>query len=162
MQIQFVDHQTLAKLADGKFPGFIIDNNLDDFKALIRNTIDRLSPEQKNIIIMYYFEDATFEQIINETGLNMKQIRKHLAAAKTTLKFALQKAVENRWPAAAKELTFCPICLHRYRREIEKLIVEKPDSQSWRTFNNELLKKFGIKINPPILLKYHIKYHQRG
>jgi hypothetical protein len=162
MQIKFVDHQSLIKLADSNLLTVPDCGDLDKIKADVRSAIRLLSQSQQTIIIMYYFEDASIEQIAAETGMSPKQIKKLLSAARTTLKYSLKKAVVERWPAVSQDLPVCPICLNKRRAEIDKLIKAKPDSQSWRSFNQILFKEFGLKINPPILLKYHIEYHQKG
>lgn len=162
MRIEFVDHQSLAKLANRNFLAVTDREDLDEVKESVRTAIKRLPQSQQTIISMYYFEDAPFEQIAIETGLSPKQIRKLLSAAKTTLKYSLRNLAINRWPSLGVILPACPICLHKRRPEIDKMIQAKPDSQSWRLFNKALFKEFGLKINPPILLKYHIEYHQKG
>lgn len=162
MRIEFVDHQSLNKLADRNLLAVSDNGDLDEIKEAVRNAVKRLSQSQQTIITMYYFEDAPFEQIASETGLTPKQIRKSLRAAKTTLKFSLKKVAAERWPAVGQVSPACPICLNKNRDEIDRMIREKPDSQSWRMFNNGLFEKFGLKINPPILMRYHIKYHQKG
>ena len=162
MRIEFVDHQRLVKLADCNLLSVTDSGELDEIKAAVRNAIKRLSQPQQTIINMYYFEDASFEQIVIETELPPQQIKKLLSAAKTTLKYSLKEIASNRWTSIGQISPACPICFHKRRTEIERMIREKADSKSWRMFNKELFKEFGLKINPPILLKYHIKYHQKG
>jgi hypothetical protein len=162
MQVVFVDHQTLAKLADRNLLTLADDSDLDEIKQKVRQAISRLSPNQQTIIIMYYFEDASIEQIAARMDLTPKQIHKSLSAARTTIKHALQRTVESRWPSIGQTQPACQICLHPRRAEIEKMISEKPDSHSWRLFNEKLSNEFGLKINPPIKIKHHVKYHPKG
>jgi hypothetical protein len=163
MQIKFVDHQTLIKLADcSPFQSSGQFDRLDDIKEAVRNAISRLPRTQQTIINMYFFENASLEQIIDETGLSPRMIRRLMSAAKTTLRYSLQDIVNKQWPSIGRASYRCPICLHKARAAIDKMIREKPDSQSWRMFNQNLSEKFGVKVNPPIMLKYHIKYHQKG
>ncbi len=140
MRIEFVDHQSLAKLANRNLLTVTDREDLDEVKESVRAAIKRLPQSQQTIICMYYFEDASFEQIVIETGLSPKQIRKLLSAAKTTLKYSLKKVAAERWPAIGKLIPACPICFHKRRPEIDKMIQEKPDSQSWRLFKQALLK----------------------
>lgn len=162
MRIEFVDHQNLAKLADSNLLSVTDSGELDEIKAVVRAAIKRLPQYQQTIITMYYFEDASFDQIVIETGLPPKQIRKLLSNAKTKLKYSLKKVAIKRWPSLETVFPTCPICLHKRRPEIDRMIRKKPCSQSWQKFNLELFNEFGLKINPPILLKYHLEYHQKG
>jgi hypothetical protein len=162
MRIAFVDHQTLAKLADKNLLSLSDNPELDQLRESVSEAIKALPEDQQTIIRMNYFERASLEQIMVETGKSKFQIDRALANAKTALKHSLAGIVQQRWPDCKNILPLCPLCDHPRYKEIDQMISKRPKSQNWRKFNQALLREFGLTVNPPSLIKYHIQYHQRS
>jgi hypothetical protein len=162
MRITFVDHQTLAKLADKNLLSISDDPELNQIRESVCEAVKALPEDQQIIIRMYYFERASLKQIMVETGRSKSQINRALATAKTALKYSLAAIVEQRWPECGITLPRCPLCDNPQHQEINQLISKKPKSQNWRKFNQALFQEFGLTVNPPSLIKYHIQYHQRS
>jgi hypothetical protein len=162
MRIAFVDHQTLAKLADKNLLSLSDNPELDQLRESVNEAIKALPEDQQTIIRMYYFERASLKQIIAETGYTERKAIRAFAIAKTALKHSLAEIVKKRWPACKVKSSKCPICDHPRRTEIDSIILQKPKSQNWRQFNQMLFMEFGFTVNPPSLIKYHIQYHQRS
>jgi hypothetical protein len=160
MRITFVDHQTLAKLADRNLLTSIDSPDFEQIREAVNEAIKSLPDEQASIIRMMYFERKTIKQVVTETGLTEIAIDRILRSAKTSLKYRLADFVKNRWPASKPNISTCPICVHPKRAEIDLMITRKPESQNWRKFNLALYAEFGLTVNPPLLIKYHIQYHK--
>jgi hypothetical protein len=158
----FVDHQTLAKMADKNLLSLSENPELDQLRESVNEAVKALPEDQQTIIRMYYFERASLKQIMVETGKSKFQVDRALANAKTALKHSLAAIVQQRWPECNIILPRCPLCDHPRRQEIDLMISKKPKSQNWREFNQALFRKFGLTVNPPSLIMYHIQYHQRS
>jgi len=164
MQPIYVDHQTLARLAEHQIyePNRPTDPALESLKTDVRQALDMLEKYQSRAIIMYYFEEKTISEIEKELGLNEKQIRSLIRKGLVILRHALANKAAARWRELAKARPSCPICIHEQRKAIEKMLLEKPQSQSWKAFNKHLKCVLGVSFHPPIIIKHHLKFHQRG
>ncbi len=125
----------------------------------VRTALEKLTEEEREFIICYYFRGLNLVETASE--LNRKSTRMdglHLQAVKK-LKKHLAGFVEAEFGIKTEGTKPCPVCISRYRREIEKIIASKAPSVPWSAVLAELKRKFGIIIRAPQVLISHRKYH---
>lgn len=158
----FVDHQTLGKIAGSVTDIHLVSDDYREFLESVRQQVEALNTNHRNIITMYYFEGRDIAEIALKISLPEDDIRRLLREALNKLRYVLAGPVEKRWPKHFKSLNDCPICGHAKRGLIEKIILNKKPGQSWGAINKVLLKKIGQSFNPPLILINHLKYHMKG
>ena len=158
MRLLFVDHQTLARLAESNPPKEGLSES-DPIIEETRRALETLSEPYAQIVIMRCLETKTFDQIEIELGIDQERLRGMLNAAFLALRQRLLPAVRNRWPKGFAHLKGCPICAHGQRELIEQLILGKTKTQSWKSLNRRIKEEVGVIFNPPIIMKHHVKYH---
>jgi len=157
----FVDHQTLEKIIDSgnEYPN---NQEFEAFREKIKEKVHELDEIHRQVIIMYFFENLSPDEIAGELDLNDFQVHKIFNEAMLILKHSLAETVQKRWPDRFKDLNTCPVCSHPKKHLIEKIIKNKKKNESWRSLNNRLKKKTGRSFNPPLILINHLNYHTKG
>ena len=158
MRLLFVDHQTLARLAESNPPKEGLSES-DPIIEETRRALETLSEPYARMVILRYLESKTFEEIETELGIEQERLSGMLNTAVLALRQRLLPAVKNRWPKGFAHLKGCPICAHEQRGLIEQLILGKTKTQSWKSLNRRIKEEVGVIFNPPIIMKHHVKYH---
>ena len=68
----------------------------DEKKLAIRSAVKRLSPKNRVVVEMYYFDEMTVAQIAERLGLSQGTIKSRLYEARNKMKGALESMEENR------------------------------------------------------------------
>ncbi len=79
----FMEFEDVAHLLNGKAD----EEQIGDF---LRNGIQNLREEQRHCIMLFYFEDKSYEEIVNHTGYSMMQVKSFLQNGKRNLKIHIQ------------------------------------------------------------------------
>jgi RNA polymerase sigma-70 factor (ECF subfamily) len=96
--------RAFARLRKAKPPeqlrdeGTVADNTIDDDRDFspedaerIHAALDTLPPEQREVLVLRFLEDMTYEQIATVTNANLGTIRSRLHYAKRALRHVLEK-----------------------------------------------------------------------
>ena len=157
----YVDSQTLARIAGvSPEPDFDSEDYLEFLEA-VRKEVIALPESDSRVIIMYYFECRSIEEIAGEIGIGDTDIKMILRRSLLTLKSRLDKMVRARWPRRFADNPKCRICRHPQKDEIERILREKAPSESWGSVNSRLKSKLGLSFNPPSILISHMRYHMK-
>ena len=79
----FVESEDAAHLMNGKAE----EEQVHDF---LRSGIENLREEQKHCIVLFYFENKSYEEIAGSTGYSLMQVKSFLQNGKRNLKIHLQ------------------------------------------------------------------------
>lgn len=66
------------------------DVELPDFRPEIADAVRALSPQQRAVIVLTYWQDLTVEAVAEHLGISTGAVRKHLARARAHLRKALR------------------------------------------------------------------------
>ena len=58
---------------------------------LMNNSLSELNPEQKQCVTLFYLEKKTYQEITEETGYSLMQVKSHIQNGKRNLKILLEK-----------------------------------------------------------------------
>jgi len=75
--------------------GFPHHNNVEDAEERIRKlhqAVRSLSPGQQHCILLFYFDDKTYQEISQTTGFSMKEVKSHIQNGKRNLKINLEQS----------------------------------------------------------------------
>ncbi len=62
---------------------------------LMSNSLDELNPEQKQCVTLFYLEKKSYQQIAEETGYTVMQVKSYIQNGKRNLKLILEKKIRN-------------------------------------------------------------------
>ena len=62
---------------------------------LMSNSLDELNHEQKQCVTLFYLEKKSYQQIAEETGYTMMQVKSYIQNGKRNLKQILEKKLRN-------------------------------------------------------------------
>jgi RNA polymerase sigma-70 factor (ECF subfamily) len=68
-----------------------IDEENPEMDKALQDCIDRLKDEQKECIMMFYFENRSYIEIAGDLGLDEKKVKSHLQNGKRNLKICLEE-----------------------------------------------------------------------
>lgn len=70
------------------------DSEKEEKLQLLEQEIENLSPQQKECIKLFYFEQKSYAKIVGLTGYDIKQVKSYIQNAKRNLKLKLEKQDE--------------------------------------------------------------------
>ncbi len=63
--------------------------------TLLSNALQQLNPEQQQCIILFYLEKKSYQQIVEQTGFEMMQVKSYIQNGKRNLKIIMEKSNSN-------------------------------------------------------------------
>ena len=122
----------------------------------VRRALQKLRPDLRSLISNYFFDGISISSIAAEEGISEKEIRLRLQLAKRQLRYMLCNFVKTRW--GIKAARKCQICLHPNRKDIDRLLLAKPENETWGAFGRRLAASTGQHFHPPQVLIAHLKH----
>jgi RNA polymerase sigma factor (sigma-70 family) len=62
---------------------------------MMTNSLSQLSPEQKDCVTLFYLERKSYQQIAEQTGFSLMQVKSHIQNGKRNLKIVLDKKMKK-------------------------------------------------------------------
>ena len=88
-----LDDSTLQTAADDfDFQLFLQKENQLN---LLGTALQQLNPEQHQCISLFYLEKKSYQQIVDQTGFQMMQVKSHIQNGKRNLKIIMEKKIEH-------------------------------------------------------------------
>ncbi|HMT73507.1 MAG TPA: sigma-70 family RNA polymerase sigma factor [Chitinophagaceae bacterium] len=63
---------------------------------LMQDALKELNPEQKQCVTLFYLEKKSYQQVSEETGYNLLQVKSYIQNGKRNLKLLIEKKLESR------------------------------------------------------------------
>ncbi|MDW7693599.1 sigma-70 family RNA polymerase sigma factor [Flammeovirgaceae bacterium SG7u.111] len=83
-------------VADMESDSFSHLNDEDDMAKWLKKlplALDELGPEQKQCVELFYIQEKSYQEIVDETGFSLKQVKSFLQNGRRNLKIQLSKLV---------------------------------------------------------------------
>jgi DNA-directed RNA polymerase specialized sigma24 family protein len=67
---------------------------------LMAQAMEELGKEQKLCVILFYLEKRSYQEIVDNTGFTLMQVKSHIQNGKRNLKLLMEKKVreKSKWP----------------------------------------------------------------
>ena len=131
----------------------------------VNRALEHLSVDELEFIRSFYFRGQGYHEISLRTGKKVFRLESLHNRAIRKLKHHLGEmlGLVDSTTCASNDIN-CPICNHEARDEIDRLIMSKKHTETWRTIMKILRVNYGLKIVAPQILISHRKYHiqQKG
>ena len=62
---------------------------------LMSSSLNELGPEQKQCVTLFYLEKKSYQQIAEETGYTVMQVKSYIQNGKRNLRLLLEKKISN-------------------------------------------------------------------
>jgi RNA polymerase sigma-70 factor (ECF subfamily) len=63
---------------------------------LLEEAITELSDEQKKCVILFYLQKQSYQQVADQTGFNMMQVKSYIQNGKRNLKILLERKLKEK------------------------------------------------------------------
>jgi len=129
----------------------------------VRSALKRLSSAEREFIELYYFRGCSLREIaaiLHKRATRMPGLHRR---ALNKLKRELASFVREEFGIDTATGMNCLLCNSPHRMEIDRLILAKPERETWKRIIRILKNEFNIEITTPQILIGHLKYHiKRG
>jgi hypothetical protein len=129
-------------------------------KAQVDKALAQLPMDQQELVIARIYQGKTLNQIMKLNNLSRESVISEFNEAMRQLQLLLADFVWNRWNIGTGPV--CRICGHPQLEIINRMLENKPDSESWGAFGKRLSIEIGEKIGPPRILITHQNHIKRS
>ncbi len=63
--------------------------------TIMENALEELNKEQKTCVTLFYLQKMSYQQIVDETGYNLLQVKSHIQNGKRNLKILVEKKMQK-------------------------------------------------------------------
>ena len=127
--------------------------------AAVNDALTGLDREEAAFIRLFYYQGKGYREIGEISRREIYRLEALHRRALRKLKTRLTASLAETVPLPTCTPPACVLCRHPDREKIDRLIVSKPDTETWKPIIDILKQEFGIKIGTPQCLIGHKKYH---
>jgi RNA polymerase sigma factor (sigma-70 family) len=125
----------------------------------VRKAVEKLSCEDKQFIRLFYFEFKTYQQIAGKLGRKIHKLERIHQRALDKLRILLAGFVQERFNLEVPKSSSCIICNSPFRRELEQLIRDKRQDETYSRLIRIFKRKYGITVKTPQVIIGHRRKH---
>lgn len=125
----------------------------------VRKAVEKLSSEEKQFIRLFYFEFKTYQQIAGKLGRKIHKLERIHQRALDKLRILLAGFVQERFNLEVPKSSHCIICNSPFRRELEQLIRDKRQDETYSRLIRIFKRKYGIAVKTPQVIIGHRSKH---
>lgn len=107
-----------------------------EFSDEMINLIGDLPKKQQEVIMLYYFNEFSCEEIAELTGSNSSTIRTRLQNARNKLKTKIEKSVKNE---NSEMLSATPVLTQLFHDDMKRVVDPKHEERLWNRINQDIL-----------------------
>ena len=122
----------------------------------VNQALLHLAPGHRRLIRERYFEGLTVREICERNHLPEAEVIAGIYEAKRQLKMLLGEFAGKRWGIEVKGA--CRICVHPRKEKIEAILRSRKKTESWGSTCRRVERLLGERIQPPQVLKAHIRH----
>ena len=135
------------------------DDNVERIKEEVAQAVSSLPKEERELIERFHFMGQSYRELSASTGRAIHRLEAMHQRAVRRLRKLLNPLVKELYGLSDKSPPACPLCRSPARAEIDRVIAEKPESETWRTTLTRIREDYGITVKSPQLIIGHRKYH---
>jgi len=125
----------------------------------VREAIEKLSFVEKQFVRLFYFEFKSYQQIARILKKKVYKLERIHQRALGKLRIILADFVKKRFKLNVPIDTDCIICNSPFREEMDQLIKNKKEEETYRSLIRIFKQKYGIDIRTPQVIIGHKKKH---
>jgi RNA polymerase sigma factor (sigma-70 family) len=125
----------------------------------VRKAVEKLSSAEKQFIQLFYFEFKSYQEIARIQKKKIYKLERIHQRALGKLKIILADFVKERFKLEITKNTDCIICNSPFRRELDELIRNKKEEETYAGLIKIFKQKYGVDIKTPQVIIGHRKKH---
>ena len=125
----------------------------------VRKAVEKLSFEEKQFVELFYFEFKSYQEIARIIKKKVYKLERIHRRALGKLKILLADFVKECFKLEISRKTDCIICNSPFRPELDKLIRNKKEEETYAHLIRIFKRKYGIDIKTPQAIIGHKKKH---
>lgn len=125
----------------------------------VRKAVKKLSFEERQFIQLYYFEFSSYQAIARILKRKVYKLERIHQRALGKLRIILADFVKEQFDLEVPQMTECLICQSPFREELDELIRNKKDEETYRGLMIIFKQKYGINIKTPQVIIGHKRKH---
>ena len=125
----------------------------------VRKAVEKLTPMEKQFIQLFYFEFKSYQEIARILKKKAYKLERVHQRALGKLRIILADFVKQRFKLKIPEKTDCIICKSPFREELDELIKNKKEKETYGPLIRIFKQKYGIDIKTPQVIIGHKKKH---
>ena len=125
----------------------------------VRKAVEKLSSVEKQFVEFFYFEFKSYQEIARILRKKVYKLERIHQRALGKLRIILTDFAKQRFKLEIPEKTDCIICNSPFRRELDELIRNKKEEETYAHLIRIFKQKYGIDIKTPQVIIGHRKKH---
>jgi len=133
--------------------------NDESINREVRKALEKLTPLEKQFIELFYFEFKGYPEIalvLKRKDYKLEWIHKK---ALDKLRILLADFVKGRFNLDVSQENDCIICQSHFRQELDELIQNKKEKETYKTLLRIFKQKYGLDVKTPQVIIGHRKKH---
>jgi len=150
-----IEERILQDIPDGK-KSFERDESIN---RQVRKAVERLSSLENQFIQLFYFEFKSYQEIAGILKKRTYRLERIHQRALGKLRILLADFVKERFKLDVPKKTDCIICKSPFRQELDELIRNKKEEETYAPLIRIFKQKYGIVIKTPQVIIGHRRKH---
>ena len=125
----------------------------------VRKAVEKLTSVEKQFVQLFYFEFRSYQEIARILRKKTYKLERIHQRALGKLRIVLFDFVKKRFKLDVPEDTDCIICKSPFRKELDKLIRNKKEEETYARLIRIFKQKYGIDIKTPQVIIGHRRKH---
>lgn len=125
----------------------------------VRKAVEKLSSAEKQFIQLFYFEFKNYQEIARILKKKIYKLERIHQRALGKLRIILTDFAKQRFKLEILEKTDCIICQSPFRKELDELIRNKKEEETYARLIKIFKQKYGVDIKTPQVIIGHKKKH---
>ena len=136
------------------------DTRQERIVEAVQHGLNELDEDEREFLILFHFMGKSYRQIAEQSGRELYRLEAlHLRALKR-LRSLLARFVATEFGIITERGNDCPICNSPHVSEIDQIIDQKQEEETWRRSMREIAQRFGLKLTTPQILIGHRRFHR--
>lgn len=135
------------------------DDNTGRIRQEVEAALKQLPEEERELIERFHFMGQSYRELSERSGRAEYRLESIHRRGLRRLRRLLAPLVKELYGLSDNSSTSCPLCQSPRRAEIDRLILLKPESDTWRPTMMKLREVFGIAVRSPQMIMGHKRYH---
>ena len=125
----------------------------------VRAAVEKLLPTEKQFVELFYFQVRSYQEIAGIMKKKTHKLQRLHQRALRRLRILLAGFVEKQFKLKLPKETNCVICESPFREELNELIKNKKEEETYSRLIKIFRQRYGINVKTPQTIIGHEKKH---
>lgn len=152
--------QNLQRKTEQALPGGALGKEIEEsINIEVRKAVEKLSVEERQFVELFYFESRGYREISRKLNKKIYKLERIHTRAVEKLRILLANLVERHFGLRPPPTAKCVICTSPHRQDLEQLIRNKKEEETYSNLIRLFKQRYGIQIKTPQTIIGHARRH---